>query len=92
MTDQPTVKNGSKYLGVLFAIGGWLLGAGMQWGIAKTQEADIERRVTEQSQEIRDLQQQIREETVPRKEFEGWQREIRDRLDAIEEKRIKGRP
>jgi hypothetical protein len=83
VADQP-IRNGTKYLTAAFVVAGWLLGAGMQWGISKTAQGDLERRMSEHDQQLRDLQQQLRDEAVPRKEYESWQREIRDRLQGIE--------
>jgi hypothetical protein len=79
MIEQQPIRNSTKYLSAVLIIGGWLGGSLVQYGIMKTTEGDLDRRVAT-------LEQELREDSVPRKEYETWQKDIRDRLEAIENK------
>lgn len=85
MSEQiPKNGNGKAYVTIALAVISWAAGSLVQYGVMKTSQADMERRVAADEQTIIDLQKQVREETVPRREFESWKSDLRDRLDTIQ--------
>jgi hypothetical protein len=81
MTEQTKNGNGNpmRNLSVILAIGSYLLGAGVQWGIAKGAQE-------ENARHIESLQKQLEDNAVTRREYEARTKDILDRLDRIENK------
>lgn len=81
--SEPTVKNGNgnqmRFLSIALAVGSYLLGAGVQWGV--TQRAQ-----EENGRHIEQLQKQLEDNAVTRREYEARTKDILDRLDRIENK------